>query len=203
MTKQFAGFGPLFSPDDGKGGGGGGEGGDGKGAGGDSEKGKGGGKPPANFAEWLKDQPEEVKSLYAEDTKGLRTALEQERDGRKDLEKQLRDLAKKAEKGSELEQQLTKQADAMAEADRKADFYEAAHAAGVSNLKLAYVIAVQEELFDRRGRVNFDELKKAYPELFGAAKPAAGKGHAGAGTGSGDKGAGGMNEMIRRAAGRG
>ncbi len=200
---------------------GGGAGGQGQGAGGAAGQGQGGqgGSGPGGqgqgagdqgnqdgqgqtFENWLAGQPDQVKTLLDGHVKGLKSALESERDARKGLEKQLRDLAAKVEKGSEAEKSLTGMADRVAEGDRRVDFYEEAHAAGVTNLKLAYTVAVQDEMFDRKGRVNFEEMKKQYPELFGG-RPAAAKGNAGAGTQGGQGTKGGMNEFIRRSAGRG
>ena len=152
------------------------------------------------FDDWLKEQQDPVKTMLDGHTKGLKSALDGERDARKDLEKQVRELAAKSEKGSEAEAKLTALADEMSEADRKADFYEEAHKAGVTNLKLAYLAAVQDELFDRRGRVNFEGLKKSCPELFGVAKPPPADGGAGR---EGDEPAHtSMNEFIRKGAGR-
>lgn len=180
-------------------------------SGGDGKPQAGDGKPQAGddgqraeppvYETWVKDQPEEIRTMLEGHTRGLRSALDGEREARKALEKQVRDLAGKAEKGSEAEKQLTQLADQMVEADRRADFYEAAHAAGVSNLKLAYTVAMQDEMFDRRGNVNFEEMKKAYPELFGGAtrKPA---GNAGDGTNDNNPAKKSMNEFIRAAAGR-
>ena len=121
-------------------------------------------------------------------------------------------MAGKAEKGSEAEAQLTKLADTLAEqerksaeglaeAERRAVFYEAAHAAGITNLKLAYTVALQDEMFDKRGAVNFEALKAQYPELFGG-KPSTPSGHAGAGTGSPPPAQADMNAFIRGSAGR-
>jgi len=152
------------------------------------------------FEAWQAALPEDQKALIDGHTKGLKSALDSERGTRKDLEKQLRDLAKKAESGSEAQAQLTQLADNLQAADRKADFYEAAHAAGVRNLKLAYTVATSEELFDKHGRVNFDEMKKSYPELFGAAQVP--PGNAGSGTQTNQNGKADMNSAIRKAAGR-
>lgn len=153
------------------------------------------------YDSWLNEQPEPVKAMLATWSSGLKTALKSERDARAELQKQLRELAPKAEKGSELEQQLTTLADTMAESDRKAGFYEAAHAAGVSNLKLAYLVAVQEDLFDKKGAVNFEAMRAGYPELFaGKTKPA--PGNAGNGTNQDPTGAQDMNNYIRAATGR-
>ena len=171
------------------------------GAGSSDDGGEGDPQTELSFDTWIKDQDEKIKSMLEGHTKGLKTALESERGNRKDLEKQLRDLAGKAEKGSEAQGQLTKMADEMAKADQRADFYEAAHAAGVTNLKLAYTVALTDEMFDRRGQVNFEMLKQGYPELFGAARKAA-PGGAGNGTGGEQKPAGTMNDWIRKKSGR-
>lgn len=175
-------------------GGGGGEGQSGD----DTAKGKG---ETLTFDAWLKDQSDDVKGLLEGHTKGLKNALESERESRKGFEKQLRDLAKKAEAGSDAEKQLTALADQQAASERRAEFYESAHREGVTNLKLAYTVATQDELFDKKGNVDFVEMKKSYPELFGSQKPP--KGNAGDGTDKTKAKAGGMNDFIRSAAGRG
>lgn len=175
----------------------------GAGAGGSGDAGNGGGNEdpkPLEYDAWLSSQPDEVKTLLDGHTKGLKSALDSEREARKNLEKQARDLAGKAEKGSEAEKQLTELANTIAESDRRGDFYEAAHAAGVSNLKLAYTVAVQDEMFDKRGNVDFEALKKVYPELFGGRK--APDGNAGNGTGNNKPAGKSMNDFIRTAAGR-
>jgi hypothetical protein len=153
------------------------------------------------FESWIAGQPKEVKDLLDGHTAGLRTALGSEREIREDTEKKLRTMAEKAEKGSESQRQLVEMADKIAESDQKADFYEDAHAAGVTNLKLAYIVAKQEELFDKRGRVNFEAMKKDYPELFAGTVNAAG--NAGSGTEGNLAGKGDMNTFIRQSAGRG
>jgi hypothetical protein len=156
---------------------------------------------PQDFDSWLASQPEDVKTLLSGHTAGLKNALKSERDARSDLEKQLRDLAAKSEKDSDAQKQLTSMADQMGEADRKAGFYEAAHAAGVKNLKLAYTVAVSDEMFDRRGNINFQAMKEAYPELFGGVQKAP-TGNAGSGAGGGQTTGISMNDFIRRKAGR-
>lgn len=155
---------------------------------------------PIDFDTWLAEQPDEIKMLLETHTKGLRSALSNERETRSKLERDLRATAKKAEQGSEMEAQLTRLADQVAESDRKADFYEAAHAAGVANLKLAYLVAAQDDMFDRHGRVNFETMKQSYPELFGGTvKPP--RANAGDGRETQPPAAG-MNAFIRQAAGR-
>ena len=151
------------------------------------------------FDGWLEVQPENVKNLLDVHTKGLKSALESERGSRKDLEKQLRDLAKKVEAGSETEKQLTELADQQASASRRADFYESAHREGVTNLKLAFTVAGQDELFDKKGIVDFGEMKKSYPELFGTVASA--NANAGNGTKVPPAHKKSMNDFIRQASG--
>jgi hypothetical protein len=152
------------------------------------------------YEAWVKDQPKNIKDMLGKWEGGLKTALESERGSRKDLEKQLRDLAKKAEDGSDAQKKLVGMADQVSAADRRADFYEEAHKAGVSNIKLAFLVATEEDLFDSKNRVNFDAMKKEYPELFGG-KPVP-EGNAGNGTEGAPQGVKDMNKLIRQAAGR-
>lgn len=150
---------------------------------------------------WYDALPKEAQELVTEREKGLKGALDTERDARKTAEKDLRAAAKKLEEGSDAQNEVLKLADQVAERTAKADFYEDAHKAGVSNLKLAWHVATTEELFDKRGDVNFEKMKEAYPELFGKKAPP--KGHAGEGTGTAPGGQKmGMNEYIRRSAGK-
>jgi hypothetical protein len=153
------------------------------------------------FEGWLDAQPEEVKSkvktLYEAHTSGLQSALKSEREARGKAEKDLRELAKKQEKGSELEAALTKQADQLAALERQAAFQDKAHAAGVRNLKLAYLAASQAELVDAKGNCDFGKLKTEYPELFAAPPPP--DGNAGNGTGGRQGGSQDMNVMLRQA----
>lgn len=155
----------------------------------------------ASITSWdafLESQADEVKLLYSEHVNGLKSALKSERESRSALEKQLRELAGKAEKGSESEKQLMEMADRLSESDRKADFYESAHAAGVSNLKLAWMIAKADDLFDRNGNVDFEKMKASYPEIFGGGRLQQAKGNAGSGTNIGS-GAGktSMDDLLR------
>lgn len=161
----------------------------------------GGGMP--SFEDWLGGQDEGIQGLVNEHVAGLRSALGSEREQRRGLEKELREAAKTLDEGSEARTRLEGMADELDGAERRADFYEAAHGEGVSNLRLAW-LAVQEneDLVDRRGVVNFAKLREGYPELFGGGQktPA---GNAGSGTGNPPPAAGGMNAFIRTAAGRG
>ena len=145
--------------------------------------------------------PEEAQKLIASRESGLKSALDTERDSRKDVEKELRETAGKLKKDSDAQKEVLKLADAVAAGNEKADFYEEAHDEGVSNLKLSYVVAVQDGLINKRGKIDWSTMKESYPELFGKKKLPPG----GAGEGTGGKRPGekvDMNKLIRKKAGR-
>jgi hypothetical protein len=162
---------------------------------GDGDQGQSAGE--LSFDKWIESQDEKVKGLLEGHTKGLKSALDSERETRKGFEKQIKDLMGKAEKGSEAERQLGTLLEQAEATNRKAAFYEEAHTAGIANLKLAFIVASTEGLFDKKGNVDFATMKTSYPELF--AKPLI-KGNAGEGTDSAPTGKS-MNDIIRRAAG--
>lgn len=155
---------------------------------------------PLTWEAWVEAQDDSVKGLIDGHVKGLKSALDNERTQRGDLAKQLRDVTAKAEKGSELESALTEVSAQLEAAERRAAFYEDAGRPeiGCSNPKAAFALAQAEDLFDRRGQVDWDALKTAAPELFRTHVP---QGNAGAGTGSPPPAASSMNDFIRRAAG--
>lgn len=162
-------------------------------------------QPPANetFETWLEKQDDAVKGLYTAHTTGLKSALDSERAASKAAQAQLRELAKKAEKGSELEAALTKQADQLSALEKQSAFQDKAHAAGVRNLKLAYLAAVQAGLVGEKGDCDFAKLRTEYPELFASAPaPAPAPANAGNGTGGATPGKVDMNQAIRQALGR-
>ena len=162
--------------------------------------GQGSGTPPT-FDDWLKGQDDTVKGLIDSHISGLQSALKSERETRKDLEKQVRDLAGKAEKGSEAEKQLTELADKLSATDKRVTAYESLSAAGCSNLKLAWLAASESGLIDGQGNVSMEKLKSQFPELFKTATSQP-KGNAGSGAGQTGSGGNTMNDWIRRQAGR-
>ena len=187
----------LFAPD--KAGGGTG---DGKGDPSDTTGVAAAAKPAVlDWETWHKALPKEAQTLIADHEGGLKTALGSEREARKTAEKDLRDVAKKLEEGSDAQKEVLRLADDVAAGNTKVDFYEDAHEAGVSNIKLAYHVAVTEDLFDKRGNVDFEKMKTDFPELF--AKPTR-KPKGGAGDGAGDElgQKAGMSAWIRNQAGR-
>ena len=186
----------FYSPDDGGAGGNG----DTNGAG-DSAQQNDKENEPLEWDTFHASLTEDAQKLIADHESGLKAALSAERDARGDAEDKLRAVAKDLEKGSEAKAAVLKLADDLAVETAKAEFYEEAHGAKVTNLKLAYHIANTEGFIDKRGKVNWDGMKKEYPELF--AKKVIPDGGAGDGTGAGlpsekvD-----MNALIRQKAGR-
>lgn len=155
------------------------------------------------FEGWLEGQEEAIQTLVNDEVAGLRSALQSERQERRRFEKELRDAAGKLEEGSEARQRLDSLSGEMERMEKQAAFYEAAHAAGVTNLRLAW-LAVQEDesLVDRRGNVDMKRLKEDFPELFGGGQRKTPPGNAGSGTSDQPPATGGMNDFIRRSAGR-
>lgn len=133
---------------------------------------------------------------------GLKTALADERNGRKELEKRLRDLSKQAEEGSALRVQLDKLAEEQGVTTAKATFFEAAHDAQVKNLRLAWLAAQEYGLLDpKTGEADFTKLRTQAPELFAAkVTPTAHAGNGARQAGAVDGRT--MNDFIRAAAGR-
>lgn len=182
------------------------EGNDGAGSGaGSSDGGAGGGQgseggSAPTWDSYYGGLDDQTKGLLDSHVQGLKNGLDAERSQRKDLEKQIKDLQGKAEKGSELEQSLAAMSQKLEQESLRADFYEEASKAGVKNTKLAFITAQAEGLFDSRGRCNWDALKTQFPELFGAPEKKPGGGDAGSGAGQNQ--GGNMNAFIRQAAGR-
>lgn len=155
-----------------------------------------------DFAAWLGEQPEHVKSAIEASSAGLHSALKAEREQRKELARQLRDATGKAEEGSALRAQLEDISSKHEAAERKAAFYEAAGRPeiGCANPKAAYLVAQADDLFTRSGEPDWGAIKAAAPELFARKTP---PGNAGNGAGTQPVRTGGMNEFIRVSAGRG
>jgi hypothetical protein len=163
--------------------------------------GQGAGETPTTWEEMLATLPEEAKTLYEAHVTGLKNALTGERDQRRKLAQQVQDATAKLEQGSEAREALEKMTGEMEAAERRAQFYEDAAGQGVNNLKLAWIAANEVEAFDRRGNVNWETLKKQFPELFKQTAPATA--HAGAGIASPANQPFDMDAAIRSAAGRG
>lgn len=193
--------GMLRAPDNGAGSGGTS---DGAGSGNGQQQAGGtpdGQQPAPTFDQWYAGLDGTAKGLFDAHVQGLKSSLTTERQQRGDLARQIGDLKTKAEKGSDLERQLSEVQGALATAERRAAFNEDAlrPEIGCVNAKAAYALAVAENLFDSRGRPDWNTLKAMAPELFRKA----GAGSADGGAGSQQQARLDMNSIIRRAAGRG
>ncbi len=118
------------------------------------------------FEKWLEMQDDQVRALVNGNIKSLKSALKSERENREMFEKDVRELAKEVEVTTEMQKRVTKLTNQLTASDRRIAFYEAAHAANATNLKLAFIVATQENLFDKQGNVNFELLQRDHPELF-------------------------------------
>ena len=154
------------------------------------------------FDDWFGGIDDATKALVDQHVRGLKSALEAERAERKTAEKALRDAAGKLEAGSAARVDLEAQAERVAATERRASFYEIAHAAGVADLKLAWLAVSDGNLFTRRGEPDIEALRQAHPALFGAPMPARAPGNAGAGAGQTPAPPRSMNDFIRAAAGQ-
>jgi len=162
--------------------------------------------PPAAERTWevvLGALPAEDRQLYEQHTTGLKSALESERRERRGMEAQIKELASKMKDGSDEKRRLDEMSTQLATANERADFYEegARPEIGCANLGLAWLaIQARREDFVKRGRIDWPSFKAAYPQLF--VSPAPPPGHAGTNT-QAQPAAVTMNQLIRRAAGRG
>lgn len=169
--------------------------------------------PPANgdqtqaantqetWDQYIAKQPTDVQERYEAHIVGLRNTVKSTRDERDQMAKQLREAAGKAEKGSEAEKSLTELAGRLEAAERRAAFLEDAlkPEIGCRNPRAAFALAQAEGLFDRKGFPDWNAIKATAPELFGQLQA---KSNAGSGTESPPAKSGGMNDYIRKAAGR-
>jgi hypothetical protein len=153
------------------------------------------------FDDWYQAADDATKALLDQHTRGLKSALEAERAERKTAEKALRDAAGKLEAGSAARVDLEAQAERVAATERRASFYEVAHAAGVADLKLAWLAASESNLFDRKGNPDIEALRQQHPALFGTPTAPRAPGNAGAGAGQSPAPTRSMNDYIRAAAG--
>lgn len=167
-----------------------------------NDGGAGGETHAPTFETWLQGQSDEIKGLITTHTAGLKSALDSERNQRKDLARALKDATKDLETGTEARKALEGLTAKLEDQEKQLAFYDAATSAGVSNLRLAWIAAREAGAVDKAGNVNMETLKKEYPELFKKAPPP--PGNAGAGANGqqlpGQRTAG-MDALIRQVAG--
>lgn len=160
---------------------------------------------PETFEAWLSAQPVEIQSkakpLFEAHVSSLQNAVKATRRERDDFQRQIRDLSKKVETGSETQKQLEKLSSSLDEANRKSDFYEGASSHECRNVKAAYAVAVSNDLFTKSGEPDWKAIQAEAPELFGKTQPKINKKTAGSGTDGETPRSGSMNDWIRREAG--
>lgn len=117
------------------------------------------------------DQRKALDAHFETSTKGLKAALDKERDAARTLEKQLKLIQDKAGKDTELAAELEKVRAELTATTREKQFIVEAPAKGVSNITAAYKLAVADELIDAKGNIDWDTLQKSYPELFAKPQP--------------------------------
>lgn len=157
---------------------------------------------PIKFDDWYGKLEDPIKDLVDDHVSGLKSALTSEREERRRLSTQLKQLSKNAEEGSEFQKQLQETVGRLDEAEKKARFLEDAHGQSISNLKLAWMAAKEEGLIGRDGTADFLKLREVAPELFERKTPTP-AGNAGTGNGQAGTVKPNMSNWIRAAAGRG
>jgi len=164
-----------------------------------------GGKPEGDaenlegFEAWYQQLEADQRQMLDEHIRGLKSALEAEREARKNLAKQLGELRGQLDDSSEAAKRIDAiQAEART-AQARAAFYEQAAAAGVVDLRLAWLAASEGGMIDEDGSVDFETLKSRHGALFGGETPPT-SGYAGAGAGAKPPAAESMDDLIRKRA---
>jgi hypothetical protein len=123
---------------------------------------------PLTFEAMMATLPEDQRTQVETHIAGMSTALKQERDERKRLERELKKVTPIAEEGTQVKQQLEQVAAAAAEEAARAAFYEQAMQAGVqrSSMRLAYLAARDAGLLAADGVADWDAMQESYPNLF-------------------------------------
>ncbi len=157
---------------------------------------EGGFQPSEDFQVLYDGLEEGQRSLIDQHVSGLKNALTSERDAAKRLDGQLGKLRGELEGNTEALTQLDTLQGSLQSSKTKASVYEAASQAGVSNLRLAWLAAKEDDLISEQGEVDFEEMEKNYGALFGSASGA--DGHVGTGSGrKAGKGDRSMDDLIR------
>jgi hypothetical protein len=156
---------------------------------------------PVTFQEWIATQDDSVKKMLDDHVAGLKVVLAEQKQRGAELSKQLKEAMKATEAGSEARKALEGMTSQLEAAEQRATFFEEAAKPeiGCNNPRLAFIAAQDGGLIDGKGRVSWDVLKSQFPELFRLKVPPA---SAGAGTQASPPKNLGMNQFIRKAAGR-
>jgi len=104
-----------------------------------------------------------------------------------------------AAKDRDAEAKVRELEQAAKEHEEYAAFIEAAHVAGIRNVKAAHLVAKGGGYFDQRGKFNVEKFRNDNPEFF---LPMSGNANAGSGAGGNQSSTFSMDRWIRSQAGR-
>jgi len=160
------------------------------------------GATPASFDEWLTTQDDTIKGLVETRFTALENTVRATRSERDNLAAEIKKLAKTQAEGSDARKALDDMGAKLEQTERRADFMEEALKPEIQcrNPRAAWLLAQAEGHFTKTGRPDWQAIRAAAPELFGAVT---GNDHAGAGTQTPPPAQKNMNDFIRKAAGRG
>jgi hypothetical protein len=151
---------------------------------------------------FLETLPPEVKALHEQHEAGLRNTVQATRQERDAFKARLDALIKglDGQEPEAVKRQLQELQDSVETANARAAFFEDAARpdVGCRNAKLAWMVAQADNLFDRRGNPDWEAIRQAAPELFGAAIP---QSNAGSGASSPPSAKTSMDDIIRQRAG--
>lgn len=119
------------------------------------------------YEEVLAKLTEEERTVLDEHNQGLLNSVKATRQERDDLAKELKSLAKKIDVDSEAGKQVGELQVRLAQAEKKANFLDAASKVGVKRPSAAYAIANSENLYTEDGQPDWEKIKESVPELFG------------------------------------
>ncbi len=132
-----------------------------------------GGQGAPTFESWYGTLDTGVRGLIDNHISGLKNALASERTAVTELRERLTEMSGKLGKDSPERQQMEALQASLKTHEQQAAFYDAAHANGVTNLRLAWLAAQEGKLFDAdKGTVDWAKFKTQFPELFRATAPA-------------------------------
>ena len=154
---------------------------------------------PITWEAFIGSQDETIQGLYRSDVEGLKNTVTATRKERDTMADELRDAAGKLEKGSDAETKLTDMVTKLEATEKRLMFAETAPKQGCTNIKAAYLLAENDNLFDRKGNPDWVAIKEAGPELFRTTSANSG---AGSGTGQQIETAFDMDKIIRQAVGK-
>lgn len=152
------------------------------------------------FDNWLSKQPVEVQELVARQQKALRDALVDERNQRKQLNKQVGALQKRASDSVVNAKELRELKATLEETQKRARFYESLPT-DLTNPKLAFAAAQMNGWLGNNGQADWETIRREMPELFRRITVPTANAGAGAKQ-SGTQTEPSMNAFIRAALGR-